>query len=106
MTAVALVADLMDRSRFTGAELVAEPAALAGRVAEADCHVVIVDLTLDGALVAVTRVRDSGSSATVVGYAPHVRDDLLEAGRAAGCDETVPRSVLFHRLGDLLSDGR
>jgi hypothetical protein len=40
--------------------------------------------------------------AHVVGFAAHVDDERLEAGRAAGFDDVVPRSVFFRRLRDVV----
>ena len=96
---VALVPDLMDRSRLGAvAEItfVSSPAGLAAAAAAAD--VVVVDLSRPGAWDAVR-----GLDARVIGFAPHVERELLEAASVAGCDEVLPRSVFFRRAGDLLA---
>jgi hypothetical protein len=81
---VALVPDLMDRSRLArpGVELVAEGE-------EAD--LVVVDLARPGAL-----ERAAALGARTVGFAPHVDEEVAEAARAAGV-EALPRSVFFRR---------
>lgn len=38
----------------------------------------------------------------VLGYFAHVRDDLREAGVAAGCDELLPRSAFSAHLAEIL----
>lgn len=97
---LAVVPDLMDRSRLAapGVEVVAVPlgalaAALAQRGGAVD--LVVADLSRPGALEAV-----SGLGASVVGYAPHVDDELLARARAAGID-AMARSVFFRRWPDL-----
>jgi hypothetical protein len=89
--------DLMDRSRITAAlpqarfvrtvdELSAAPAA----------SVVVVDLGRPGVLDMIPNV-----AAPVIGFASHVDDALIHAGRAAGCVEVLARSRFFRRLSDL-----
>ena len=95
---VAWVPDLMDRSRVGAAgavTFVASAEELADAAAGAD--LVIVDLARPGALDAIAGLR----GVRTVGFAPHVERDLLEAATAAGCDEVLPRSAFFRRLGDL-----
>jgi CheY-like chemotaxis protein len=38
----------------------------------------------------------------VLGYASHVRGDLMTAAADAGCDEVLPRSAFSARLPDIL----
>jgi hypothetical protein len=98
---VAYVPDLMDRSRVEIAgragglsvDFVAHPDHLAAAV-EAGARVVVVDLSHPGVLEILPRLR----TAHTVGFASHVDTALLEAARAAGCDEVLPRSVVFRRL--------
>jgi DNA-binding NarL/FixJ family response regulator len=86
---VALVTDLMDRSRFpAGVEFVRS---LDG----VDADVVVVDLGVRGALHAVRSLRAAGSTARVVAYGSHVERDLLTEARAAGCDRVLARSAFF-----------
>jgi hypothetical protein len=98
-TVVAFVPDLMDRSRLSAAgevTFVSRVSELAA--AAAGATLVIVDLSRPGALDAVGAVE-----APVVGFAPHVEDELLAAGLAAGCEQVLPRSVFFRRLPELLA---
>lgn len=94
---VALVPDLMDRSRLprVGAvEVVhvADPAALVGEARAGD--LVVVDLARPGVLDVLGDVAGH-----VVGFASHVDGALLAAAEAAGCDEVLPRSRFFAGLG-------
>ena len=98
---VAWVPDLMDRSRLAGAgpgvEVTFVTSAADLLTAGPGADVVVVDLARPGALEAVAGL----AGVRVVGFAPHVERDLLEAATAAGCDEVLPRSAFFRRLGDL-----
>lgn len=92
---VAVVPDLMDRSRLSvpEVELTHVPLArLADAVADGEpVDLVVVDLSRPGALDAVADLM-----ATVVGFAPHVDDALLARAQAAGI-EALPRSSFFRR---------
>ena len=94
MTVVAYVPDLMDRSRFGGGvQFVSDPADDAGESAS----LLVIDLSRGGVPAALpTGVR-------VVGFAPHVDDELLQRAEAAGV-EALPRSVFFRRLPELLAE--
>jgi hypothetical protein len=39
----------------------------------------------------------------VIGFGPHVDDELLQAARTAGVDEVLPRSAFFRRLTPILA---
>ena len=93
---LAYAPDLMDGSklRAAGATLVRRVEELAGQPA----RLVLVDLSRPGVLEAI-----AASDAPVIGFGPHVDDDLLAAGRAAGCTEVLPRSVFFRRLDQLVA---
>jgi DNA-binding NarL/FixJ family response regulator len=84
---VALVSDLMDRSRI-GAALPGVVFAL-----EPDARVVIVDISRGTEQV--TQVRASCPRARIVCYGPHVDDDAMTAATAAGADVVLPRSRFF-----------
>lgn len=98
---VALVVDLMDRSRVAAAvpdaRFVTTVAALMAAAGEAD--LVIVDLDRPGALDAAMRLARSG--ANVIAYASHVETDVLEGARLGGCT-ALPRSAFFRRLPSLV----
>ena len=98
MTRVAAyVPDLMDRSRLDSVgdvTFVATPAELATATAE----VVVVDLSRPGVLEALSQL----SGVRTIGFGSHVDEELLDAARAAGCDEVLARSRFFARLDQLL----
>jgi DNA-binding NarL/FixJ family response regulator len=91
MRVCALVSDLMDRSRVSGAvdgvEFVRDAAACAG------ADVVVVDLARSGDQVAA--VRAAAPDARLVAFGPHVDDAAAQAARAAGADVVMPRSRFF-----------
>lgn len=93
----AFVPDLMDRSRFVRP---VEWVAGLEQLATVDAELVIVDLSRPGVLEALP------GGIPVVGFAPHVDDDLLAKAADRGI-EALSRSVFFRRLGDLLGqDGQ
>jgi hypothetical protein len=95
---VAFVPDLMDRSRFgqaAGVEFVDRPDQLVAAAAGAD--LVIVDLGRPGVLEVLPEI-----TSPTVGFGSHVDRDLLEAARAAGCNQVLARSAFFSRLHELL----
>jgi hypothetical protein len=114
---IAFVPDLMDRSRLQGVpgltlRFVARPGALPEAVVAAGPGaVVIVDLARPGALDAVRAVRAAAGepgdatapTLRIIGFGAHVDRDLLAAGLAAGCDETLPRSAFFGRPAEILA---
>ncbi|HSH61547.1 MAG TPA: hypothetical protein VK988_18255 [Acidimicrobiales bacterium] len=94
---VAYVPDLMDRSKLAAAgdvTFVATPAELAGTAAD----LVVVDLSRAGVLESLGQV-----DARTIGFGSHVDHELLAAARQAGCDEVLPRSKFFARIGELLA---
>jgi hypothetical protein len=100
MSIVVLCVDLMDRSHIAAAHpdaaFVRTPAALLERVAASNAESVIVDLSRPGALDAIIAVVAAG--VPVTGYGSHVDAAMLDAARAAGCTEVLPRSRFFARL--------
>lgn len=88
---VALVDDLMDRSRVSAAL----PGARFTRTADdcADATVVLVDLARHGG--DVSAVRAAAPGARIVAFGPHVDDEALAAARADGADAVLPRSRFF-----------
>lgn len=99
MTVAAFAPDLMDQSkiRAAGARIVASVAELAGT----DADLVIVDLSRPGVLDAVPAIPGR-----VVGFGRHTEPELLEAARAAGCDDVLVRSVFFKRLPEIIASAR
>jgi len=70
-----------------------------------DIHpsLLILDLTAvtDGWQNVVAKAKEAGIP--VLAYGPHVNTDLLEAARAAGCDDVVANSKLNIDLPNLLA---
>ena len=91
MRVVALVPDLMDRSRVSAAVpdvvFASDPAGCAA------ADIVIVDLARHSA--AVAALRAAAPSARILAFGPHVDDQLLEGARADGADVVVARSQFF-----------
>lgn len=97
---LAYVPDLMDRSRLSGhdVEFVRDLDDLVERGVGA--ALVIVDLGRPTVLPAATTLV--GAGVRVVGFAPHVDDDL-RAAAAAGGVEVLPRSRFFGDIERALS---
>ncbi|MGH8984535.1 MAG: DNA-binding response regulator [Acidimicrobiia bacterium] len=91
MTTVALVTDLMDRSRISGA--VPGVAFASGPDACAGADVVIVDL--GGHAEAVAGVRRVAPDARIVAFGRHDNPDALTRAQADGADVAVARSRFF-----------
>ena len=91
MRVAALVSDLMDRSKISGAV----PGVVFARDAAAcaDADVVIVDLAKSGG--AVADLRAALPSARIVCFGPHVDEAGAASARAAGADVVLPRSKFF-----------
>ncbi|MEA3019434.1 MAG: hypothetical protein QOI47_958 [Actinomycetota bacterium] len=97
MTVFAMVPDLMDRARIDEAILDVHHVT-PGRIGALACDtdLILVDLKRIGAAVALA----VATGARVVGFAPHVDDDVLAEAEANGV-EALPRSVFFRRLPEL-----
>lgn len=91
MRVVALVDDLMDRSRVSsavpGVEMISDPAAASG------ADRVVVDLA--GHADAIGAVRGAAPGAWIIAYGRHDDTAALAAARAAGADVVMPRSRFF-----------
>jgi hypothetical protein len=88
---LALVPDLMDRSRVSAALPDARFVGSAADCATAD--VVLVDLARHAADVAA--VRAAAPAARIVAFGPHVDDEGLARAAADGADAVLPRSQFF-----------
>ncbi len=88
---VALVDDLMDRSRISAAFPDATFAKTSGDGVGA--AVVIVDLGRSAASVA--EVRDLAPRAVIVAFGSHVDDEAFERARTDGADAVLARSRFF-----------
>ena len=91
----AVVPDLMDRSKFVGADVrfIRKPADADG----ADLVVVDLDRCDDIAGFARLAVR-------TVGFGAHVESDRLLGARDAGFDQVMARSAFFRRLPEMLGE--
>jgi hypothetical protein len=99
MTRFAYVPDLMDRSRLGGLDVtfVTDLASLADATTG---DVVVVDLSRPQVLEALGAIA---AGVRTIGFGSHVDRELLEAARAAGCDEVLARSEFFRRAPELLA---
>ena len=99
---VAFVPDLMDRSKVAAAATdVVFVRDVADLVAEsAGARLVVVDLSRWGVVDALQRIA---GQVRTIGFGSHVDTDTLDAARAAGCGEVLPRSAFFAGLPDLLA---
>jgi hypothetical protein len=88
---VALVGDLMDRSKIAAAVPDAGFATGTNELAEADT--VVVDVKAHPG--AVAAVRQVAPAARIVAYGRHDDPAALAAARADGADEAMPRSRFF-----------
>jgi hypothetical protein len=88
---VALVGDLMDRSKLTAALPDAEFARDAAGCAGAD--VVVIDLARFGAEVA--PARTVAPEARIVAFGPHVDEEAFVRARRDGADAALARSTFF-----------
>ncbi len=99
MKVVALVGDLMDRSRLSAAISDVVFTADPGPCSAAD--VVVVDLGRYGD--AVAAVRAVAPDAHIVAFGPHVDDALLARAGEDGADVVLPRSRFFRDPSAALS---
>lgn len=99
-TVVALVDDLMDRSKIAAAV----PGATFSRDAAAcaDAGTVVVDLSRHGGDVGA--VRAAAPHARIVAFGPHVDGDGADAARRDGADVVLPRSRFFRDPAAALAD--
>jgi CheY-like chemotaxis protein len=67
--------------------------------------VLLIDLA-SPQLDAVNAIREIKSgeekNVTVIGYVDHTREDVIEAARAAGCDQVMSKGEFARRLPELL----
>jgi hypothetical protein len=99
-TIVALVPDLMDRSRITAAS--PHPVEFVKAIdpdQPVEAELLVVDLARVGDL---GSVRRAAPHSRIIAFGPHVDDVALDAGREAGIDDVMPRSQFFRRIAELL----
>jgi hypothetical protein len=88
---VALVADLMDRSRISSS--LPDVTFVSDATATSGADVVVVDLARFASLVAATRVESP--DARIVAFGAHVDTGALQQGIDDGADVALPRSQFF-----------
>ena len=93
----AFVPDLMDRSRIAAAADGVVFVRTAAELADVEADVFVLDAARPGALDIVGSLRGR-----IVAFGSHVDTALLEAARAAGVDDVLPRSAFFRRLPEVL----
>lgn len=98
MTVVAIVPDLMDRSRLGRREGLVHVGTVESAI-ETGAALAIVDLSR---VTSADLARLVAGVPRVVGYAPHVDDETLARAVETGVDEALPRSAFFRRVGELL----
>ena len=109
---VLLTTNLLFSTMVTGtASALGQRVAVASNVAEAVelCRAippayVIIDLGMAEIEIeaAVARLREAAGPIATIAYGSHVDKARLDAARAAGCDEVMPRSRFSAELPDLL----
>ena len=104
--------DLFFSSRITGTasemgcavDVAGDPETAVARLRERAYRLVLIDLTLDIDLGrTVTAIREAGDT-FVVAFGPHVQTLRLDAARAAGCNEVLPRSRFSAALPQILRE--
>ena len=90
---VAYVPNLMDRGRFGDSVQFVQSVE---ELQSVDADLVFVDLSRSQVL------KHLPSQSQVIGFAPHVDTETLDAAKAAGCAEALQRSIFFKRLPTLL----
>ncbi|MDZ4826519.1 MAG: DNA-binding response regulator [Actinomycetota bacterium] len=104
MRVVAIVPDLLDRSRVAAAlgdqvEFADDSSPCTGAGSPVD--VVVVDLGRRSE--AVASVRAALPDVRIVAFAPHVDNAAMDAARAAGADIVMPRSRFFRDVAAALT---
>lgn len=127
MSAVALITDLMFATKIKStADAIGVALSVVRQVqavtdaAKAGANVVIIDLHAEGVDVidVIKRIKSTdadghvqqshgpatlGAEPVVIAFASHVEADLMQAARAAGADDVMPRSRFASELPDLLT---
>ena len=108
---VALPADLIFGARIrASAEAAGQPVIIAknpedllAKVGDGETWLVILDLDRRGlAITDVIRQLKATSSATILAYVSHVREDAIREAKAAGAHKVIARGAFANQLPDLL----
>jgi AmiR/NasT family two-component response regulator len=111
MRVLAAIHDLMFSSKVNAAARgkkigwVPRGADVAAEVAKDKPDVLLIDLASQkfDAVAAVKAIKSGESKGTtVIGYVDHTREDLIDAARAAGCDQVMSKGEFARRLPELL----
>ena len=109
MKIVAAIHDLMFSSKVNAAAggrpitWLKRGTKVADEVAREKPDVLLIDLAapqLD-AVNAIRQIKQAGN-VTVIGYVDHTREDVMQAARAAGCDQVLSKGEFARRLPELL----
>lgn len=82
-----------------------KPSDLAEKADPTRVGLVLVDLALkQDPIAAITALKKAPKTKgiTVIGYCEHMRKELIERGKKAGCDQVLPRSTFSQKLGELV----
>jgi CheY-like chemotaxis protein len=101
-------AKLAETARQVGVALkmVSTGEALLRAAGEDSVALVIVDLNAPQSVEAIEKLRAAGRARPVVAFLSHVRTDLAERARAAGCQQVLPRSKFTKDLAALLAQAK
>jgi DNA-binding NarL/FixJ family response regulator len=102
-----LCSDMLFRTRLRDAAVRAglEPLASNAAPTADDLAAAVIDLgeARFDAMSAIRTLRADHPSLPILGFASHVREDLLDAGLAAGCTKVSPRSKAIETLDAMLA---
>ena len=111
MKVLAAIHDLMFSSKVTASargrpiEWLKRGTKVTDQVAASKPDVLLIDLAAPQ-LDAVNAIREIKSGeckgTTVIGYVDHTRAEVMEAARAAGCDQVLSKGEFARRLPELL----
>jgi CheY-like chemotaxis protein len=108
---LALPADLIFGARIrataesVGASVIIakSPDDLLARAADQETRLIILDLDRRGLNITdVVKKLKATSSAPILAYVSHVREDAIREAKAAGADRVIARGAFANQLGDLL----
>ena len=112
MTILLLASDLMTASKFAAsaqrvsrdADFTMSVEALLERAAATPPTGVILDLSVPDLDLAplIAQLRSGPKPPTIIAFAPHVHAALLDAARAAGCDQVLTRGDFHRRMDEVL----